>query len=40
MSINVQFSRGFERIPQQGYLRIFDMMFIKIKIMLVFSKQK
>ena len=24
MSINVQFSHGFERIPQQGYLRTFS----------------
>ena len=40
MSINLQFSCGFEGIPQQVYLRTFDMMFIKSEIVLVFSKQK
>ena len=40
MSINLQVSCGFEGIPQQGYLRTFDMMFIKRYVVLVFSKQK
>ena len=40
MSINLQFSCGFEGIPQQVYLRTFNMIFIKRYVVLVFSKQK
>ena len=39
-TINLRFSCGFEGIPQQVYLRTFDMIFIKIYVELVFSKQK
>ena len=36
----LQFSCGFEGIPQQVYLRTFNMIFIKSYVVLVFSKQK